>query len=303
MLIISIILFAVLSACSFISETGSQQNKQFPSPMVENIRTHERIENKAYPGLTFSLKNVLSKPIEIYQKENLEKFKKFDLLIHFHGASYVPKNAVFNSKTPILLAIVNLGSGSSVYEKAFLNELVFPKLIDIIVDSVSANNGFKIELSKKYLSSFSAGYGAVRAILKNHKSELDGILLLDGLHTDYDPPAKVLAEGGKLNTEKLNNFLKFAQLAVNGRKKILISHSEIFPGTYASTTETADWLISSLKLKRTPILKWGPAGMQQLSETVKKGFTILAFAGNSAPDHVDHFHGLPQFLELLLEEN
>ena len=77
---------------------------------------------------------------------------------------------------------------------------------------------------------------------------------------------------------------------------MLITHSEIFPGTYASTTETADYLIKTLDLKRKPVLKWGPVGMQTLSETRFKGFTILGFAGNTAPDHVDHYHGLPRFL-------
>lgn len=41
--------------------------------------------------------------------------------------------------------------------------------------------------------------------------------------------------------------------------------------------------------------------MQMLSETQQSGLTILGFAGNTAPDHVDHFHGLPAFLKMLVE--
>jgi len=29
---------------------------------------------------------------------------------------------------------------------------------------------------------------------------------------------------------------------------------------------------------------------------------ILAFAGNTPPDHIDHLHGLPAFLKMLLDE-
>jgi hypothetical protein len=39
--------------------------------------------------------------------------------------------------------------------------------------------------------------------------------------------------------------------------------------------------------------------MQQLSEVKNGNFQILGFAGNTAPDHIDHFHGLFYFLENL----
>jgi hypothetical protein len=40
--------------------------------------------------------------------------------------------------------------------------------------------------------------------------------------------------------------------------------------------------------------------MQQLSEVTANGFTVLGFAGNSAPDHIDHFHAMPELLARLL---
>ena len=42
--------------------------------------------------------------------------------------------------------------------------------------------------------------------------------------------------------------------------------------------------------------------MQLLSETNANKLKILGFAGNSAPDHIDHFHGLPAFLKMFLDE-
>jgi hypothetical protein len=84
-----------------------------------------------------------------------------------------------------------------------------------------------------------------------------------------------------------------------GRKRLIVTHSEIFPGTYASTTETADFLLARLGLKRRAVLKWGPMGTQQLSETRAGKFLLLGYAGNSAPDHVDQLHSLPVFLKWL----
>jgi hypothetical protein len=299
-LLLSIVLSAFLCGCSAEKEAKPGQIDQFPSPMVDYIRRHERIENKDVPGVSIILKDALSKPVEVYFADQSNESGPMDLLIHFHGSSYMPKRAVYDSKHPLLLAVVNLGSGSSVYENAFQNQSTFPRLVEMIYQTASERKATKIKPSRIYLSSFSAGYGAVRAILKKHQPTIDGIVLLDGLHTDYIPSRRVLSQGGKLNDEKLRDFIQYARLALDNKKKFLITHSEIFPGTYASTTETTDFLIRSLHLQRRPVLKWGPVGMQLLTETRTGGLTILGFAGSSAPDHIDHFHGFPEFLKMIL---
>jgi len=270
--------------------------------MVDSIRAHERLEKKGLPGQSIVLRDVLAKPIEVYRTHPAQALHKTDLLLHFHGAGYVPKHAVHSSGHPFVLAAIHLGSGSSVYETAFQDESAFPTLVKRIMESVSEGTTSAGKEARIYLSSFSAGYGAVRAILRHHAPAIQGIVLLDGLHTDYVPARRVLAQGGVLNTKKLDVFLQFARLALDGSKTLLITHSEIFPGTYASTTETADFIISALGLQRRPVLKWGPVGMQMLSETRAKGLSILGFAGNTAPDHIDHFHGLPEFLPLILRQ-
>ena len=84
-----------------------------------------------------------------------------------------------------------------------------------------------------------------------------------------------------------------------GRKRAIVTHSEIFPGTFASTTETADYLLAQSNLTRRAVLKWGPMGTQQLSETRSGRFLLIGYAGNSAPDHVDQLHSLPVFLRWL----
>ena len=77
----------------------------------------------------------------------------------------------------------------------------------------------------------------------------------------------------------------------------MVEHTEIFPGTYAGTTETADYLLEQLQLRRTAVLKWGPMGTQQLSEASQGRFLLEGYAGNSAPDHVDQLHSLPEYLK------
>jgi hypothetical protein len=40
-------------------------------------------------------------------------------------------------------------------------------------------------------------------------------------------------------------------------------------------------------------------GLQQLSEARAGKFLVMGYAGNSAPDHVDQLHSLPEYLKLM----
>ncbi|WP_422082964.1 hypothetical protein [Ulvibacterium sp.] len=285
------------SACSGIPKNVVSPRLQNPSPMEEHIRIHKRLGKTEPPGKKWVLDSVLSKSVVLYLPPKAENMKSLDLLIHFNGASHIPMNAVRYADRPLILAVVHLGSGSSVYESPFKDVEVFNRLLRVIQSKSSIQR-----INNIYCSAFSAGYGAVRELLKSQMHRIDGLLLLDALHTDYVPKATPLAEGGRLNTEKLAGFLDYAQQAIQGEKKMLMTHSEIFPGTFASLTETTDWLLNRLGIPRKPVLKWGPVGMQQIGEAGKGQFLIISFAGNSAPDHIDHLHGMPHFLEMFLED-
>ncbi len=299
-------LMIILLAFFYSDFLGAQQKQepQNPSPMVEHTRAHVRIEPQHFPGSTFTSKDILEKPILFYWPEKAVAEDSLDLLIYFHGSAFVPQYAVNISQRMLALAVINLGAGSLRYENSFKKKDRFHKIVAAFHDSL--NSGYsnsQRHIRDIYLVGFSAGYGAIRALLKNRNvlDRINGVLLLDGLHTDYLPENTPLSNGGKLNTEKLKPFMNFASLAVTGTKTFIITHSEIFPGTFASTTETADYLLTRLGLQRKAILRWGPLGMQQLSEMKQGRFTILGFAGNSAPDHIDHLHGMFEFIKLLWE--
>jgi hypothetical protein len=137
----------------------------------------------------------------------------------------------------------------------------------------------------------------VRAILlvPENYARIHRVILIDGLHTDY-PSGKPGPTESTVDPEPLQIFLRFARDAVAGRKRMLVTHSEIFPGTFASTTETADYLLEQLGLHRREVVRRGPMGTQQLSDVRRGGFHLLGFAGNSAPDHVDQLHSLAEYL-------
>jgi hypothetical protein len=280
-----------------------QAAPQNPSPMVEATRAHERLTPKPHEGVLRSFLGPEGNAVELLLPHDAGTRDVMDLVVHFHGAAWLPQQAVAGIARHAAVAVVNLGTGSSVYHRAFAGPTVFDSLLASVAREVSAVVGKEVPVGRLTLAGFSAGHGAIRAILgePRHFAKIDAVLLLDGMHTSYVPEGTVLAAGGTLDTTNLVAFANLARAAVRGEKRFVVTHSEIFPGTFASTTETADWLLKALGVRRTPVLRWGPRGMQQLSEARGGRFELLGFAGNSAPDHVDHFHAMPEFLALMLE--
>jgi hypothetical protein len=271
---------------------------QNPSPMVEKTRAHERLAPRELGGAVRSFVGPAGRPLELWVPDHARTRDVVDLVVHFHGAAWLPEQAVAGLGNATVAAVVNLGTGSGAYHRAFANATTFDSLLAGVAREVSATIGRAARIGRVTLVGFSAGHGAVRAVIREprHFVRVSAVLLLDGMHTSYVPDGIVLAAGGALDTTNLVAFAEFARAAVRGEKRFLVTHSEIFPGTFASTTETADWLLRTLGLRRTPLLLWGPRGMQQLSEVRAGRFELLGFAGNSAPDHVDHLHAMPEFL-------
>lgn len=292
-------ILALLAACTAAPRPAGQN----PSPMVEQARAHERLDTVPPIGTRFTIDGLLDRPITIYAPAHAAGSAELTLLVHFHGAPYVAMHAAAAQTQPVVLASVHLGAGSSVYERPFVDRSLVGLLRQAVADSLTARRDSAVRIVGTVLSAFSAGYGAVRAILGNAdaRATIDGVLLLDGLHVSYVPERTPLANGGVLDTARLAPFVAYATDARRGERRMLVTHSEIFPGTFASTTETADHLLAMTGLRRTAVLEWGPGGMQLLSTVGSGGFLLLGFAGNTAPDHVDHYHGMGAFLTRLLE--
>jgi len=276
---------------------------QAPSPMVEQTRAHERLVERPLDGVTRTFVGPADRPVSVFIPTAAHTRDSLPVVVHFHGAAWLPHQAVAALAFPAVSVAVNLGAGSSAYGRPFADAAAFDALLRAVQRDLADLTDRPVTLGPITLTSYSAGYGAVRAILRTSPaaSRVQSLLLLDGLHTSYVPEGHTLADGGVLDTTNLVPFLEFARAAVRGERRLLITHSEIFPGAYASTTETADWMLDALVLKRTAVLAWGPRGMQQLSMTRESGFELHGYAGNSAPDHVDQLHALPELLARLLQ--
>ena len=296
-----VVLFAMAvlwSATTSTAQVAPPPASQYPSPMVERSRAHERIATRELAGTRRTFEGPLAKPVEVFVPAGTLRADALHLVIHFHGGAFIPEYAVSQLGSDHVVAVVNLAPGSGVYDRTFSDPAVYDSLFAAITRETSAAMNRASAFVDVALVGFSAGHGAIRAILRDsaHFDRVNAVLLLDGLHTSYVPANTVVEKGGTLDESNLAAFVRFARAAMRGEKRFLVTHSEIFPGTFASTTETTDYLVQALGLKRTPVLRWGPCGMQQLSEVTKGRFELQGFAGNSGPDHLDQFHGMPEFL-------
>jgi len=277
----------IFCALLFCVAPCAAQMPQNPSPMVEHTRKHPRLPEESAPGRRETLElGTLFIPASLKQKPAMP------LLVFFHGGAWLPEVAA--ARNHLAVVSIQVGQGSGVYTQAFADPQRFLRLL------LEAETKAGAKFGPITLGGWSAGNGATRQILKTPESyaRVDRVLAIDGIHAGYVNGAPGPLES-QIEPADLQTWLQLARDAVVGKKTLLITHSEIFPGTYASTTETADWLLAQLGLQRAPVAKWGPMGMQQLSEVRRGKFLLLGFAGNSAPDHVDQLHSLPELLKQL----
>lgn len=266
------------------------QSSSIPTGPQDSLpREHRRVERHNIPGRRADLTTL--KGATLYIGPGVKPHRPMPLFVHFHGAPWLVEQHIYEHLPGAVLITVQLGAGSSVYGRPFAEDKIFGELVAEAERLAGAKTGW----SSITLSGFSAGYGAIRAILR-HKADFDrvsGVLLLDGFHASYEPQGKPLSDGGRVSPRDIDSFLEFAREAVSGRKYLVITHSQIHPGLYASTTECSNELLRELAIMRRMAVSSGPNGMKLLSLAKRNGLRVFGYAGETAADHVDHLHAMP----------
>ncbi len=252
----------------------------------DKVRSHPRLKKVEPEGERYKLTHGT-----LFVPKGLQREGTVPLFIHFHGTGWLAELAAAQHGRTACIS-VQIGTGSAVYAKPFQDARAFADLI------AEAEKQAGVKFGPVTLTGWSAGYGAVRAILRHPDDykRVDGVILLDGMHAGYvkDPNAKGTA---KVLPADVDVFVQFARDAAAGKKRFLITHTQIVPGTYASNTETSDYLLEQLKLERKDTRKVGPVLTQQLTEARQGNLVILGYEGDTAPDHVDLLYALPDYLK------
>jgi hypothetical protein len=167
----------------------------------------------------------------------------YDLVIHFHGNVKVVLESLEVARVNAVVAIINLGIGSLVYQDHFAAPGTYEGMLAEIQRAVGARRLASPRLRRVALSAWSAGYGSIQTILNLRRRSTpkpDAILMLDGIHCGW------LEERPEaLNPRGIAPFTRAARAAAAGEMLFTITHSEIDPITYASTQATAGYLLEN----------------------------------------------------------
>ena len=223
---------------------------------------------------------------------------KVNIFLHLHGTPTVTEPAIAAAGREAVLVSFNRNGLSAVYAKPFSDPALFPRLLDEAVRAVAERiPGERFEVGRVVVSSFSAGFGGVRAMLKDPAAfdRIDAIVMADSIYCGY---LHDRAEDG-VDPELMAGFERFAREAAEGRKGMLVTHSAQVPPGYGSTTETADDLIKAVGATSEPVdADWGD-GWRQTRKASKGRFEVLGFAGEGPEDHMRHLRRIAELWKRL----
>jgi hypothetical protein len=276
----STLLLALALACAMVALSATRAAAQ--GPARGSAQGAQRETYRAIFG-----RSILSIPQHARAKDG-----KYDLLFHFHGVCGVQEDNVERAQLNAVIVSVNLGIGSGPYEDAFRNRGAFDALVRAAQREVERSGRLPGATPGRIaLSAWSAGFGAVSAILKNDPDaaqRIDAVLLADGLHTSYlDEKRRVL------NDAPLAKYVRVAEAAMRGEKLFVLTHSSIRTPGYPSATETIGELLKLTGLPKSPTSATiGARNVREIYESHLGSFHVKGFEGTQAKDHVDQIYSM-----------
>lgn len=219
-----------------------------------------------------------------------------DLFIHFHGAAKAMEREFGKTGRAGVVIAVNYNGLSSAYSKPFASTKRFDEILGEAMRELKTRGRVSRDArwNRVCVSSFSAGFGAVRELLREPSSfdRIDALVLADTVYAGYAEK-----EGRQIvNPEHVEPFRRFAERAVAGEKMMILSHCHLKPDGYAGTHQVADALLSSLGIQREPADEQGPGGIHVTSRAEKGRFHLFGCAGETGQDHGQHLTNLGYWL-------
>lgn len=232
-----------------------------------------------------------------------------DLWIHFHTAPWfiVQEHQRFGFKMPLL--VLNWGQGSTTYANPMKSSGALKKWVDAATYPRAGDAQEQMPVPfqniRLHVSSFSAGYGAVREVLIQDPgafSNLKTLILCDSMYGS-------LVEGVSPRTvakEHIAPWRPVAERAMKGECTFMTTTTMITPQTYASTWEVAQALVRDLGFSMSEVAEGSIAaakGEQKLLRRFDSGrFHVWSYAGESPESHMTHPRRLAELIQVAMRK-
>ncbi|MEO0586162.1 MAG: hypothetical protein AAF078_00830 [Planctomycetota bacterium] len=218
-----------------------------------------------------------------------------DVLVHFHGSpDTIRRNAGYAGLNAVIVNVSYSGL-SSAYSGPFSDASLFGDVLDGALNTLNSQRGFSnVAFDTVSVSSFSAGFGAVREILEQptYVDRIDGLLLADTLYASFTSDTDLTPLDSQMA-----GFRAYAQAAAGGSKTMIVSHSQVQTFTYSNTAETADDLMATVGVTPTPTNETGLGNLSFYRKAEQGNFSVWGASGATGDDHLDHLRYIGEWLD------
>jgi hypothetical protein len=207
------------------------------------------------------------------------------ITIHFHGASWFAIEEHLRRGLCEPMVAIYVGEGSSVYRNAFLDPDAWPKLLSHVLAELPEGS----KIARVDVTSFSAGYGAVRELLRqpDPPKMIRRIILADSMYASFtsDTDKSPLKD-------QIDPYVEFAGQAMRGEKGFVVTYSEVATATYANSAACANALVRALGKAMLPVpgslLATRDPDFPLKSRFDQGSLHVWGYGGSDAQAHMTH---------------
>jgi hypothetical protein len=213
---------------------------------------------------------------------------------HFHtvASSAISSHVRRGSRDPLI--VFALGSGSSAYRAPFEDTNRFARVLGSVEEQLK-RRGLNAHVTTVDISSFSAGYGAVRELMKSphYFSLIRRVILLDSIYGGIAPVA-VGRTNRVVESAHVDVWVPLANAAMRKQKTFVITLSEVQPATFASTREVTSALLDCVGLKLSPVSPANTNSIALVARADVGNFHVWQYSGTNAAAHMAHVHHMAE---------
>ncbi len=214
------------------------------------------------------------------------------LFIHYQGGVTIAEENFVRMQRPGVLIASTLKGFSSAFAKPYQDPQRFRALLAAGEGELARRSGRKVRFEPIVITFFSAGYGAVRELLKEPEffDRISGLVSADSIY------ASVVGDKVRApHAEQMVDFMRFAQRAARGEKTFVLVHG-MYQTPYASTAECADLILASVDARRRPVERYTRRGIPISAEAHVGGFHAYTVDESGPGIHVDCLYMIPELV-------
>jgi len=217
------------------------------------------------------------------------------LWIQFHTADWFIIEEFQRAKMSVPILTFNLGQGSTVYGKPFIQTGTLQPFIK------QAEDHLKTKIQGLNFTSFSAGYGAVRNLIQDPEilNQLKIVIQCDSIYASLDPSN---TENRTVLPDHVKVWQPLIERALAGKTTTIFTTTQITPETYAGSWEVVQAIVknnNSKMISADPNLPATQDKTYPLLRTFNKGnLHIWSYEGTDAMAHMTHPRHLAELLIL-----